>query len=436
VLLGCAVLGKLGAPRSVVLAATGVLAVSPALLDLSTMAWTEPPFIVVTLVYLLALSRVVERRAVSLADVVSLAALCWIAFLLRYAGVVLVPAAAVVMLLAVRPWGQRLVAWVVGFGALASSVPVAWMLRNHAVDGTFLGPRRASPDSLGFVADKTVETVGGWVLPSSNAAEGLLSALGITAIVLIAAGLVWAIRADRASTGAAEWSSARGVLVASAVFVAIYVTYLTTAFLTTAFGIPGSRYLSPVYVPLVVLAAAGVAQLVRETPRLPVRLAAACLFVVFLIPQVTTSAADVRDGANDGVGFNADGWVDSDVADVAADIVRAGPAPVVYSNSPNALWAATGMQPLHFGPRDAGPRGLPLVGELEQFAEDVACARSTSYFVLYYFGEPRVLSIDEMQAAVSFETVRSAADGVVFRVTAPRPSVCPASGPPAVRTGR
>ena len=153
------------------------------------MAWSEPPFIVVSLIFLLVLCRVWERRAVNGLDLVSLAVLCWLGFLLRYVGVSLIIVGAVTLLLALRPLDRRAVGRIVAFGALAVSVPIVWMLRNHAADGTYLGPRSPSPDSLWDVAERTAAVIGQWIVPWPDMSTGALALVGLAAVALISIAL-------------------------------------------------------------------------------------------------------------------------------------------------------------------------------------------------------------------------------------------------------
>src|SRR5262249_54782558 len=157
---------------------------------------------------------------------VSLAVLGWLAFLLRYAGASLIIIGAVTLLLALRPLDRRVLARVVAFCALAVSVPILWMLRNHAADGTFLGPRSASPDSLWDVAQRTAAVIGQWIVPWPDLSQGAHAIVGLVAVALLVVALT---RIDWPSERAAA-----AVLVCCSIFIPIYVGWLTVSSLTTA----------------------------------------------------------------------------------------------------------------------------------------------------------------------------------------------------------
>ena len=183
---------------------TVLVAVSPAMLNVSSMAWSEAPFIVVTLLFALVAGGIWERGTLTLRDAAVLVVLCWLAFALRYAGVALIVAGVVAFVLCLEPKRRpRTLAHVGGFAVAAAAFPVAWMLRNHAADGNFLGPRAASPDSVVDVVRSLVKTTGGWLLPTEALPLGLrglvaVGAVGCAAVLLF----VWHRRAAEASPDA------------------------------------------------------------------------------------------------------------------------------------------------------------------------------------------------------------------------------------------
>jgi hypothetical protein len=428
VALGHALLRHTVSRSAIVFSATGLLALSPVLLGISKMAWSDPPFIVVSLVFLLVLARVWERHELTTADSLKLAALCWIAFLLRYAGIALIATGGAALLISLRPFGWRVLGRVVVFGVAASAVPLLWMARNHAIDGTLLGPRLASPDSLGFVLRRTVSTFDEWLRPST--------ALGYVIAIVVAAAVLarWLLIASRDTLADPPPDRVRATLWCCALFAVVYVVYLTAAFLHTAFGFPDSRYLSPVYVPLVVLVATGVDVLWRSRVLRPLRYAAAAALFAVVAGQVVTSIGDTREAAAEGTGFNRPRFTRSGVAASVAHVVDTATTPVVlYSNNPNALWAATGVQPIHFSPREVGPRNQPIAGQLDAFVQAVACSPNPVYLVVYALNDGRYVSLAEVKAAADLQRVVGADDGVVFRVEPRSPAACSAEAPTPVR---
>jgi hypothetical protein len=426
VLLGNVMLRRVVRDRRAVIALTALLAVAPALLGVSKMAWSEPPFIVVSLIFLLVLCRVWERRALSGFDLVALSVLCWVGFLLRYVGASLIVVGAVTLLAALRPVDRRTLGRIVVFGALAVSVPILWMLRNHAADGTYLGPRAPSPDSFWDVVERTAAVIGEWVVPVRDMSTRSLALVGLAALILVAAALA-----------RIEWprqGRAGAVLVCCCIFIPIYVGWMTVSSLTTAINPTNSRFLSPVFVPLLVVAAAAAAQLIARSDRAVWRGLVGAVLAVGLAGYVAVSVRDVRDDAADGIQLNSDAVVDSDLAATALQSVRTSPdGAVVYSNNPNALWSATSMQPIYFAPRDLGVRGRQVSGQLNAFARQLACTSDPSYLVFYLITDDRYVDLDEIRKAVDVQRVEGGDRGVLFRVSAKPGAACTAEGAHPVR---
>lgn len=410
VLLGNRLLLRAASDPAIVLGSTVLLALAPALLGVATMAWSEPPFIAVSLGFLLALATVWEQRSVGARQLVLLAALASVAFLLRYIGISLVAVGGLALLVALRPITRGSLERVAAFGLLCVPVPLICMLRNRAADGTILGNRLPSHDSLREVTSRTLSTIGGWVLPGVEASTRVLGVVGLLAVGTLGVALLVLARRAQLERAAAA------VVGCCALFVAVYLAYLTVAALRTSFEPTNSRYLSPIFVPVVVVGAAVLDRLLRAGSAGRWRPVAAAGAAALVAAQLVTSVQDVRDGARDGIGFNSPGWTESEVAAAAEELVRETPG-VVYSNHPNPLWVATGMQPIRFAPRHELFRGARAVGELDAFAQRVACTPDPSYLVFYLLGDERVMSLAEIKEAVEVEAVGGGDDGAVFRVT-------------------
>jgi hypothetical protein len=362
------------------------------------MAWSEPLFIVLCLAFLLVLSQVWDRRHLSGGDVAVLVGLGSAAFLIRYVGLTLVLVGGLVMLARLRPLDRRALTRVATFGLASAVVPIAWMLRNRAADGSllgkYLGERAASQDSPRGVAVDTLSTLGEMALPVGDLANRPLVLLGSATVLLGLGGLVLALRAHRP----------RGALLCCAIFTLVYATYLISAALWTSFEPINVRYVAPIFVPGVVVAAAGVEALHERLSRPASRAAIGALTLGVIAIQLVASIGDARDGAADGIGFNRPAVTTAAIAEQAEQLLGDGDA-VVYSNLPHGLWAATRIQPIRWAPREVGFRGVPLEGELDVLVRELECSSHPSYLVYYFNGSADVVSLEEIRAAVDTERV-------------------------------
>ena len=156
------------------------------------------------------------------------------------------------------------IAWVLGARPRtlpAAVVPVAWMLRNRAADGTILGPR--DPSARGVVDNgfDILATIGRFLLPGvANGLTKVWAAIGAVALVAAVVVLVRLLRAAQADSGRSGWAAATGWLGRPTGLVALqpvlYLVYILYIRSTTALNQLDLRLLEPAYLPFVVLALA------------------------------------------------------------------------------------------------------------------------------------------------------------------------------------
>lgn len=426
VLLGYLLLRRVPVRAPVLMGATILLGISSAVLNVAKMAWTEAPFIVVTLVFLLVLGSVWRSGSVTGVQVASLAVLCWAAFFLRYAGLSLVVAGVATLALALRPRDRRRLSMLATFAALAVAAPAAWMLRNHAADGTWLGPREASTDTVGEVVRNVAGATGRWLLPAGTVDHPLLVAVGAVALAAVVfVGWRTLRSAPPAEPRRRELLAGVGPAV---VFGVVYVAYLGVAQLTSAIDPIDARLLSPAFVPFVVVAAVALdATLDRlEVSPVPAWAGVAVPLVagLFLVGQFGASARLVRSGAMSGIGYNAESWQRSELAEATGVLAQREDVEVL-TNEQFGLWAASGLQRIRLGPKETSIRDVEAEGELDDFAAVVACDGEPvvlAMFTLARFDDPdvRVFPTDEIDDVVDLSVRSSFHDGVLFDVS-PRP---------------
>lgn len=238
-----------------VLLGTVVVAVGSSTIGFGHLLMTDRAFSVVVLLWILCMARAWdgERRLQWLAATV---ALVWLGFGLRYVGVVLVPTGALWLLLdRRRPLAQRFVT-APGFAVAAAAVPVAWILRNLAADGTLLGPRDSSARGVVQNLSDIVATLGRFVLPGvANGRERLWAAVAVVTIAAAAAAgwrLLGALAARRNRTRVQVVAGALGRPVGLLVLTPVlYLTYMLYIRSTTALNQLDLRLLEPAYLPLV-----------------------------------------------------------------------------------------------------------------------------------------------------------------------------------------
>jgi hypothetical protein len=246
-----------------VLAGTVVLALGPATIGLGHVLMTDMAFALVTMCWMLTLVRF--RRTGSIPVLLGAALLAWLGFGLRYVGLVLIAFGGLWLLLDGRRSLVTRARNGVLYGVVAAAAPLAWMLRNRSIDGTFTGERNPSARGLVDNGFDVAATLGRFLLPGlGNGLTKVWAAVGIVALG-VAVWLAWRVLRTPADGGAplgVREIAARllrlagrplGLLTSFAVLYLLYMLYVRT---TTALNQLDTRLLFPAYFPLTFVALA------------------------------------------------------------------------------------------------------------------------------------------------------------------------------------
>lgn len=399
-----------------------LVAVDVTLLGIAQMAWTESLFVLVSVAFVLALERLCSAVRPA-AWIVAAAVLVWMGFLLRYAGIALLPAGAIAVLLGRQRQGWRHAFGVAfAFGVVSLVAPLAWMARNLAVHGTLLGSRSPSPDDLVTTVQRFVAILGRWIVPSPVPVV-IQAVCGAAFVVAVAAAFVWIVanpvrRRAFGQGGATDADDTRDLrsLLPLVCIVVVYSGYIIAAQLTAAFDPINSRLLSPLFVPLVVLVAVGLERgraVVPAAARRTTTTAVSVVLVVLLIAQAGLAVRLTWISGRDGVGYSTAQWQDSELAGLAEGVPRTAH---LYSNVPAGLWSVLRRGPLHRAPEKHQRRSPIPIPMSEEFLRTVRC--DTTFLAWSDHGEGDFLfTPEELAEYVQLEVIAEAADGTLYRLT-------------------
>ncbi len=242
-----------------VLLGTAVIAVGSSAVGFGHLLMTDYAFSVLVAGLLLVLLNFRDRRSPWL--LAGAAGLVWVGFSLRYAALYLIPVAAFWLLFLPAPDGDRRPAGrrvleAGGFAVVAVLAPLAWMLRNRSLDGTFTGPRYSSARGLVGNAYDILATVGKFLLP--GVANGRDRIWALVGLVVVAVALVVGVRLLLLTRRDGESLVARsvrllggstGLVLLMGVGYLLYMLYVRS---TTALNELDLRLLEPAYLPLMV----------------------------------------------------------------------------------------------------------------------------------------------------------------------------------------
>lgn len=335
------------------LARSGLAAVLAALLALgsSTLlavfswAWTEPPFVVLCLGCLLFLSQYLESRRPWALLVAS--ACMGLAMLLRYAGLALLAtmlAALLIDLRSRRSNGAAANGKAIAAALALGTIPLAlWLARNFSLRGNFVN-RHLEWHPLGAQhLSQFSQTLAAWLLPAgihplgqpmtrhplAGSMAGWVAALAAVALLL---GAIWM---------AARWRSSRRLDPESLLltWIVVYLAFIAVSLMLFDPRIPlDDRILSPIFVPALLLAAAGGVGVWRKKRR-ALRLLAVCAAFALVGLHATQLVPMIQALRSDGQGYAATQWRSSVVLESLRDRQ---PEPV-YTNEIPAVYFSAGL---------------------------------------------------------------------------------------------
>ena len=236
--------------RWLVLVATAPIAASLSLSHWGSHFKAELLFVLLTLLALIQLASFLSRRTAS--PLWWAAVFTALAAITRYPGVVLIAAAVLLLLPLAR------LRYILVFGAVSSVPLLAVLVRNWAATGDLTratGHRTdASGQSLAAGLRQTVEVFRESIVPP-NAPDGFAYLLGLAVAAVVLASAAVILRAGRRSDPeAAPPAFGLGPVLPFGAFTVLYLAFLIVVVPFTVRQGVDSRYLLPIYVPLLLTA--------------------------------------------------------------------------------------------------------------------------------------------------------------------------------------
>ena len=421
VLLGHRLLRRVVVQDRLVLLGTAVIALGSSTVGFGHLLMTDFAFAVVLAALLLLLLNFVESEHIGF--LLGAGAVVWLSFGLRYVSLYLIPIAGLWLLLNHRRRFLLRLRDAVLFGAVSVVVPVAWMLRNHSLDGTYTGPRYPSARGPVGNAFDILATLGRFVLPGVlNSAAKIWAVVGFVVLVAAAVMGVRLLMATRRGGESLVGRSLRllggptGLLLMMAFGYLVYMLYVRS---TTALNQLDLRLLNPSYLPLLVLGLTLIAHLGDLGPEPDNRWPRRGLVVAY-----AWAAANIAAGLVAIVAFAAgnpyfEGNYNSDVfesvrANAALDAVPDGCR--VLSNLPNGLYPEVSST---WSPRRTALESSEETDDLDELVPTLADTPTCLVWVDEQPTYGHLWTLEELRERLQLTEVASDGDVAVFRVSAP-----------------
>jgi hypothetical protein len=400
--------------RTAVIVAVGCSAV---LLEIYSKALSEHLFLPVLLGFILVCEDLLDRPG-DLWLFAAAVVLTWACFFLRYAGIVAIPIGAVVLVLAygrsrLRPALLRAGAFVV----VASSLPVVWMIRNVRAGGDPLGPRAEASATLAGNVRRVANEASQWI--ATQLAPPPLRALA-AAVVLIALAAVCVALLRRRFELPDDWRA----VVPLALVVAVYVGYLVASASVVAFAAINTRFLLPVFIPALVLAAWAFERVERQLRSQMLRQVLVVMGVAWVTLNLLWFAGRAARYADNGAGGYATArWHESELME---DVERLDVTIPTYSNDARAVGVFTN-KPVSVSVAKTYFASDSETGDLPQFVRRVACSGRVQLIWFTPSGDDYLYSLAELREHVRLTPIVERDDGVIYDVTPldPGAAQCP-----------
>ena len=410
---------------SSVVVGLGAVSLSPVLFSVSAYALTEPLFILWTIVFLLLLDNYLNER--SLALLLPLALVTGLACLTRYLGIsCAVSGAAALLFLHRIPFRSRLYHFTL-YGAISGALLGAWAARNFLLASTFLGDRDPSPyplyQNLYFALVRYLS----WFFPLDYFADNLRSTKAhfvLGAITGYIVGFAWSPRN--------LWTDLRPALFKigpELLFAGIYSTLLVVVSTVTAHEGINDRYMSPVYVPAIVIflycfekRLAGPAtdfsfRLFSFTGKVATRPWANALLITWLAILSLRTVHTATQLMQTGLGYNHTSWRTSETISYFREkILSHSDEIVIFSNSPDAVYIFSGA-PVSSSPEATGYKSSEPRRPVASIAG--TWPSSQTAFLIWFNDIERdhLFKVHELEQVADLSVVKALPDGTIYMVS-------------------
>lgn len=399
-----------------VMAGAALVLVSPVLVEIYLMAWSEALFLLLTPAALWLLSGYLETR--SPAWLAGAAVVTALACLTRYAGIALAISGGLALL--VMSWKKpflRLIDAAV-YGAVSLAPVALWMLRNQFSSGSTTS-REIGFHPIGMAhIQQAITTLGQWFFIPSQ----MPAAVKLLPYILLAGGFVyWYLeaRSRRQTKPQGQAASIAGVpafIWVCLIFVTIYFLFLALSISFLDANTPlDSRILSPVLLIAILLAVFVLERFFSPNNGLGRRLLASILPGAFLLICLLATVALLQSSYMEGLGFSTRAWSRSPLL---AETNGLPDGLLIYTNVPEPITLYTHLPafPLPKKFESANQReNLRFAADMEQVHTRVAAGEA----VVVYFDRVKRLSLPtlgELRGEYGLAAWRQAPDGVILGV--------------------
>jgi hypothetical protein len=374
------------------------LVLSPCILEIYSMMWSETIFLFLLLSFIILLSRYL--RFPSIKNLVYVSCIVSLSCVTRYAGITLIGAGGLIIILAHQFTLRKKILYILIFSSVSSFLLVANFIHNHAHSSTLTGVREKSVTSFFNNIYYFGYVLCDWLpLPENSYSIAFLTAISLLTIFTV----VLARRFIRKI----HFNSYENI---SMVFFVVYGMFMILSATFSRYELFSSRLVSPAFIPMLFGGSSLIMQLIKnassEKKRLWITVIVLIVFSAFQINQLKDDFEN-HDGIKDaGIpGYTEDPWnKDSELVNFLRK--NAGyfqPGYSIYSNADDAVYFFTGLRCNNL------PHNLSA-GEKKEFLSEKKC-----YLIWFYdSNNTELLSLDEALRAKNMAILYQFSNGAIY----------------------
>lgn len=373
------------------------IVLSPCLLEVYPMLWSETIFILLLLLFIIALHRYFQTHNYGM--LLGAASIAALAAVTRYAGITLIATGGLLLLLDKQLLIRKKIFQLFSFLVISLSLFIVNLARNYYVNGTLMGHREKAIRSLTANMHDAGTVFCDW-MPFFN---GHYSVAFMVLLVIIAAFvLLWLWQ--RFKTG--QESSCSHIATS---FFLVYLLFMIASASTSRFEELNSRLLSPLFIPFIWIGGSVITAFIQKTKAVLLKriliTIAAIVFIAFQYQQIAFDL-ETWDGVKDaGVpGYTEDEWKYS----TTVQYVENSPflfqnGNTIYSNAYDAIYFFTGKHTMPLPHKD-------FTNEIASFIHNPRC-----YVIWFNNGEnPDLVDLRFITGVKKMNLFKQFSDGAIY----------------------
>jgi hypothetical protein len=396
------------------------------LYQVSSFAWTEPLFILFSILGLYYLQKFIINRKNK--EFIFLILFTSLACLTRYIGVVLIITGFITILFhLINVNFKKRILYSISFGFFSSLPTIVFIIRNYNLTQTLLGERHASIYSLQENLYFTLSEITNWFLPIS-----LLSS--IWELMIILTSLIFVIITIILLINIKKIIDKKTYIIPTLYFFMIYLLFINISASIVGFDRLNFRLLSPLFIPIIIIFITVVDHLfsmidnvknhrtsnflsklfllIKKPHRF--KLFLYLIMILILVSSFALTSSSFISNIHNGIGiYSSPMWKNSELLEVFVDSDF---NKSIYSNAPDAIYYFTNIKDVRFAPRKTFQASYELTDDLIQF--NISIINNEKIYLAWFKNVNRsyMYSIEELNNLYNIESYIKKIDGDIYTV--------------------